>query len=285
MAIMAAAAIVGGGGVAAGLWTATTIAMVGIGATVVGMATKNKNLMKIGSGLGLGGAGAGMMGLGPASAAPAAQNLGNEALGATTDSLAQAGAYVSPGEASSLAAQGIDASVGAAYTQPNYSLVSGAQGAAGAPGLAGSAPASAAGGLSPTASAPGLSAAGIGEASGISAWADVGAAGAANAPMPAPWYAANSGYQGTALQSSSSWWDGLKKFWSGLDSPSKLAVGQVGMGLVQGMGEGMMTMQAEDRKYDFLEDERDYRRNNMAYVPRYNFTSDSGLVNSALRGT
>jgi hypothetical protein len=285
MAIMAAAAIVGGGGVAAGLWTATTIAMVGIGATVVGMVTKNEKLTKIGAGLSLGGAGAGMAGLGPA-ASNAPAGLAGEALGAAPETLAQAGAYVSPGEAASLAAQGIDASVGAAYTQPNYSLVGGAQGAAGAPGLAGGAPASAAGGLSPSVtSAPGLSAAGIGEASGISAWADVGAAGAATAPMPAPWYAANSSYQGTTLQASGSWWDGLKKFWKDLDSPGKLAVGQVGMGLVQGMGEGMMTMQAEDRKYDFLENERDYQRNNMSYVPNFSFGPKSGIVNSALRGT
>lgn len=299
MAVMAAAAIGGGVAVSAGV-AVSTIAMIGVGATVVGMVTKNKTLMKIGAGLGLGagvasltGIGSGAAGAGAAAASPAEAALAANNVAAVPETLAGAGAYVSPGEAAALSAQGIDAQIGSSFAQGgvDYSLTAGLPASPGAainaamPGgthLAGSVSGELGQGLVQGASAPGISAAGLGEAAGVSAWADLGVTGAMSAPMPAPWYAANPVFQGKTLQASTSWWGGFKNWWKGLDSPAKLAVGQMGAGLVKGVGEGMMTMQAEDRKYDFLENERDWRRANMSYAPQFNFTGGTGLVRSAM---
>lgn len=289
MAIMAAAAFASTAAVGAGLVTVSTVAMIGVGATVVGMATGSKLLTKIGAGVGLGGAAAGLAGIAPvtgaAGGAAGGTGLvsGGEGLG-LNPGVAQGAVTEAATEAAQSAvgaSSGLDVSLDGGFFDAgpaNYSPSTGLSSSGGAVGSAGG---STGQGLvsSTGVSAVGVPSPGLAKGAEVSAWADAGVV-SASTPMPAPWYAAKTAFEGQQLQSSTSFWDGFKNFWKGLDSPSKLAVGQIGAGLVKGVGEGMMTASAEDRKYDALENEREYRRRNMSFVPRYTF--NSGLVGSAL---
>jgi len=269
MGIMAAAALAGGGAVLGTVITAETLGMIAIGATVVGVATGNKTLTKIGAGLGLGSFVAG----------PQMLDLGAKTAVAGTTAANQAGtplanAATATGDASMLG----DAAAGAmpeASGAVNYGLTSG--GAAPASGVAQT---SMTGkmlgqGLQGGSSLTGVASTPLAEG-GISAWADAGVS--ASGTVKATWYAANSSVA-PALQSSSGFWGGFQDWFNKLDSPGKLAVGQMGAGLIKGVGEGLAASEAEDRKYGYLENERDWRRNNLNYQPNFNFSA--GLVNSA----
>lgn len=80
MPFLAVAAIAGGAAVATGVVAASTMAMVGLGATVVGHLTKSKELMQIGAGLSLG---TSVVGLAQSAfgGATAAEGLGSAATG------------------------------------------------------------------------------------------------------------------------------------------------------------------------------------------------------------
>lgn len=271
MGIMAAAALAGGGAVFAGV-AVETLGMIAIGATVVGVATGNKTLTKIGAGLGLGSfvAGPQMLDLGARTAAAGTA-------GANQAATPLANATTATGDASMLG----DAATGAlpeASGAVNYGLTSSAAPASGV------AQTSMTGkmlgqGLQGGTSLTGVASTPLAEG-GISAWADAGVS--ASGTVKATWYAANSSVA-PALQSSSGFWGGFKDWFNKLDSPGKLAVGQMGAGLIKGVGEGIAASEAEDRKYGYLENERDWRRNNLNYQPNFNFSA--GLVNSASRSS
>lgn len=278
MAISAGAALLSAGSVAAGLVAVETLAMVAIGATVVGVATGNKTLTKIGAGLGLGSfvAGPAMLNLGASTAGvgtagPAAEALvGQGALGGAETGAAAAAAGSS------------GAGTGAPFASAAGGGGGGLVGAGGVVdyGLMNSLPGGLTGGLPVAPGAP-LASAGLGEG-GISAWANTPIAEATL--TKAPWYSANPSIA-PALKSSSGWWQGFKDWWSGLDKTEKLVAGQIGMGTIKGVGEGLMQQQAEDRKYEFLENERDWRRRNLDYQPNFAFSTNPGVVNSAIRGS
>lgn len=73
MAITGGAALVGALAVGTEVATITTVMMVGLAVTAVGMVTKNAMLTKIGGGLGMGAGGAGLAGLGSAGAGAASE--------------------------------------------------------------------------------------------------------------------------------------------------------------------------------------------------------------------
>ena len=99
MAIMAVAAFVGAGAVAAGV-SVTVVAVVGAVIAVVGYVTETPELIQVGAGLGLGAAAAGAMGLGASGTAASSSVSAADAATATT----QASASVSPAQASAAAA-------------------------------------------------------------------------------------------------------------------------------------------------------------------------------------
>lgn len=279
MAISAGAALLSAGAVAAELVAVETLAMVAIGATVVGVATGNKTLTKIGAGIGLGSfvAGPSMLNLGASTAGagvagPAAETLaGQGALGGAEAGAAAAAGTSGAPLASTAAGTPFASAGGAPLAGVDYGLTN---------SLSSGLPGGLTGGLPVAPGAP-LASAGIGEG-GISAWA--------NAAVPeatltrAPWYSANPSVT-PALKSSTSWWGGFKDWWAGLDKTEKLVAGQIGMGTIKGVGEGLMQQQAEDRKYEFLENERDWRRRNLDYQPNFAFSTNPGVVNSAIRGS
>lgn len=274
MGIMAAAALAGGGAVLAGV-AVETLGMIAIGATVVGVATGNKTLTKIGAGLGLGSFVAG----------PQMLNLGAKTVSAGTAAAGQAGtpladAATVTGDASMLGdtASAATGALPEASGAVNYGLTSSAAPASGVPqtSMTGKMLGQ---GLQGGTSLTGVASTPLAEG-GISAWADAGVS--ASGTVKATWYAANSSVV-PALQSSSGFWGGFKDWFNKLDSPGKLAVGQMGAGLIKGVGEGIAASEAEDRKYGYLENERDWRRNNLNYQPNFNFSA--GLVNSASRSS
>lgn len=277
MAIMAAAAIVGGGAVAAGV-AATTIAMVGIAVTVVGVIAESESLMKIGAGLGLGGGAASMMGLGQSAAQAAAPSIATEGTNLAID-----GGLSVAGEQAAQAAS------------MNVNLTGSPQlAAASAPG-----PSAAAISSAPAAPIPTKAAA------ATSAWSGQAAT---ELPKAANWYEANK-FVGTRLQNADQHFgaiantrvpapiaqvkaapppspskgimDSIGSFWNGLDTSGKLAVGQMGMGLLQGVGEGMMASRAGDAQADLIREQRDFQRSQR--IPTIRLNTNRGLIDDARR--
>lgn len=285
MAIMAGAALASAAGVGVGLVAVETVAMIGLVTTVVGAATGSKLLSKIGSGLSLGGMGAKVLGLGTAGASG---TLGAAAAGTAGNTLIDpAAAAAQEAFGASLAQSGAAADIGmagAADMAGNAIVESGLADVGMADlGTAGAASMPTQGPVLNTKAILGSAAPEAVTATTASSPSSVLLDGLKDAAkkIAAPFYAASPTVT-PALESSSSWWEGFKDWWKDLDSASKLAVGQTAAGIVRGVGEGLMTMQAEDRKYDFLENERNYRRANMNYAPTFRITTTPGVVNSAI---
>lgn len=82
------------------------------------------------------------------------------------------------------------------------------------------------------------------------------------------------------LQDSGSWWTSLGKFWNGLDSKGQLAVGQTAAGLVQGVGQGALTMMGQQSAQRIQQQQQDFEHANMSgagSVPKIN-TTPSGAA-------
>ena len=79
-----------------------------------------------------------------------------------------------------------------------------------------------------------------------------------------------------------SYWKSIQDWWNGLPPQGKLAVGQIGSGLVSGLGKGAADYMSESRKYDYLENERNYQRANLsaAGMPVIN-VRPKGLLSTA----
>ncbi len=266
MAIMAVAAIASGAGVAAGVVTVSTIAMIGVGLSVVGMVTGNATLTKIGAGMGLGGAGAGLAGLGAAGTtggASLASTAATEA--ATTGGLGAA--------AEGAAAAGAPTTIGMGAATPAVQGMGGQT----------------ATGMMTQAAAPTAPALGAGMTDVATAGTGLGAESlgsmglASNLPQVTP-------TEIGGFVPASSWFDKIGNLWSGLDSGGKSAVAQAGMGLVSGVGKGLMQSMSDSDKLEAAKAEQDRIAANMRgvptagiginqnYVPSY---TPIGLINKA----
>lgn len=135
MAITGAAAIVGAVAAGSGYVAVSTVLMVGLAVSAVGMITKNQTLMKIGGGLGMGAGGVG-----------AAQGIAAGGAGAAESSAAAAGQTAPSAVAPGVQAAGdlgenvvvggaMDATTGVTATPLAESAASGATGAAGSEGV------------------------------------------------------------------------------------------------------------------------------------------------------
>ena len=87
---------------------------------------------------------------------------------------------------------------------------------------------------------------------------------------------------GKAMANPDSYWKSIQDWWNGLTPQGKLAVGQIGSGLVSGLGKGAADYMSESRKYDYLENERNYQRANLsaAGMPVIN-VRPKGLLSTA----
>lgn len=270
MAITAVAAIAGGAAVSAGVVAASTLAMISVGVTAVGMVTKSKTLTKIGAGLGLGSAAAGMLGLGESAVATVsaesaaanstaqlqanaawAQGGAAEAAGAAQDvanaSFAQAGAQeVGQGVTASALESGAAPAVEAATPRGIVDSAVAAQPASAstAPVAPSSAP-QAASTASSASSSTGIGPRPITDASAVKPTVDA---------MP-------------ALERGSTWFDKIGEFWNGLDKSGKLAVGQAASGLVSGIGQGAMQYMAAADQREFQQQQINQRRADRGFVP------------------
>lgn len=239
---MAVAAIASAGAVSAGVATISTIAMIGVGLSVVGMVTGNATLTKIGAGMGLGGAGAGLAGLGAASTEVGASMAST----AATESATSGGLSAAEGAA----AAGTPATIGMSAATPAVHGMGG-QTAAGMMTQA----------AAPTAPALGAGMADVATAGTGLGTESLGSMGlASNLPQITPTAMAG-------LEPASSWFDKIGSLWSGLDSGGKSAVAQAGMGLVSGVGKGIMQSMSDADKLEAAKAEQDRIAANMRGVP------------------
>lgn len=264
MAITAVAAIAGAAATAAGV-TATTLAMISVGVTAVGLVTKSKALMKIGGGLGLGAMAANFVGLAGTPAAAAAETAAASS-GATGfaeggEVAANAAANASVAEAAPIAANAqqiaatapIDEMAGtlqAPMDAPASGLVDNAARAAPATPAAASGPAPIEARTTPAADAFGRSAEGLGpkpiaDAAGVKPIANA---------MP-------------ELERSSSWFDKMGQFWNQQTPTGKLAIGQAASGLVGGVGQGALRYMAASDDREWQQQQIDQRRRDRGFVP------------------
>lgn len=242
MAIMAVAAIGSAGAVALGV-TATTVAMIGVGISVVGMVTGNATLSKIGAGMGLGGAGAGLAGLG---AGAAGANSAAMASQAATETAAAGGLGAAEGVTSAAAptVQGMSAAAPAAQSMGGQTAASMIAEAA-----------------APTAPTLGTGMADIATAGTGLGTESLGSMGLAS-ELPQITPTALGG-----LEPAGSWFDKIGNLWGGLDASGKSAVVQAGTGLVSGAAKGIMQSMSESDKLAAAQAERDRVAANMRGVP------------------
>lgn len=307
MGIMAAAALVGG----SGLLAVETVGMIALAAGVIGAVTENKTLMKISAGLSLGSSIGSLLGTTQAAgatattagevatagdanaltdAAAAESSTGNsiqDALGAGDEAanVQQAGQTAATVDVTPQAANGVQ---GPQTAGEGGGLVDeGMQGATGTAVDAGSAAATP-GAMTPQVGAETLTPQVIDPIS---------------MPAPGETYDVTSRFSDqellktgsnpitdsmteTGLRKGESWFGdmvkGTREWWGTLDKSEKLVVGQMGMGLVSGIGKGYMENQAVERQMKFKEDERDYRRRNLTNVPTITYNRPSGLINGSM---
>jgi hypothetical protein len=283
MAITGAAAIVGIGATAAGV-SATVVAVAGLAITAVGMITGNKVLSKIGGGIGLGGTAAGLYNAATAATttvadaaaqAPtvadaagaggqAAGNVAESNLAAATSGAVDSGSGVISSALDSGAA-GVQTAAEAATTGSGAPLGFGGTG-----GVTSVAPVDAAlntgaatdVGTSLASQSPAQQAiqgslantnpANVNPANVNAANVNpANAASAASTSTPGDLmstYTGMSANGGTGLQSSSSWWNSVDKWWQHLSPTGQLAVGQTAAGLVSGIGKGALDMMAAGKQ-------------------------------------
>lgn len=285
MAIMAGAAIVGGmsvGTTVAGIViTAEIVGMVALGATVIGAVTGNKTLSKIGGGLGLGAGVAGLLETAGTTAAKegAETALVDQAMQEGGEQAAEQGsiqqmldgdeAVLPPGETATPgtveATQGPAASEGLVDRAMGPYQESAVQQSQGVPSAADEA---------------------LGKAQTVGKTVDT------STPFKSEYGFDLSGKTATgttstgALKTSDSWFGdtfkGISDWWGNLDAKEKLAAAQMGSGLVQGIGGGVGNYMTNERKMQFEEEARDYRRANLANVPAIGYKRPPGLINSKL---
>lgn len=244
MAIMAVAAIGSAAGVAAGVVTVSTLAMVGVGLSVVGMVTGNATLSKIGAGMGFGAAGAGLAGLGAGAAAGA--NSAAMASQAATETATAGGLGAAEGVTSAAAptVQGMSAATPAVQGMGGQTAASMMTSAA-----------------APTAPALGTGMTDIATAGTGLGTESLGSMGLAS-ELPQITPTALGG-----LEPAGSWFDKIGNLWGGLDASGKSAVVQAGTGLVGGAAKGIMQSMSESDKLAAAQAERDRVAANMRGVP------------------
>jgi hypothetical protein len=244
MAIMAVAAIGSAAGIAAGVVTVSTLTMIGVGLSVVGMVTGNATLSKIGAGMGFGAAGAGLAGLG----AVGATGANSAAMASQAASEAATGGGLAAAEGATAAAA--PSTIGMSAATPA------AQGMGGQTAASMIAEAAA-----PTAPALGTGVADIATAGtglGTESLSSMGLA--SELPQITP--TAMGGFQ-----TADSWFDTIGNLWGGLDASGKSAVVQAGTGLVSGAAKGIMQSMSESDKLAAAQAERDRVAANMRGVP------------------
>lgn len=240
MPILAVAAVAGGAAVATGVMAASTVAMIGVAATVVGKVTKSKELMQIGGGLSLG---AGIASVatsvfGAAEGASAAAGTAAEGAAASgaAEGVSGAAGTIEGAEAAGAALEGIGSS--AAQGATTAGLGEAASSAASAAGETGGL--LSAGGSAGNIGTPVIQ---LGDASGLAQSAAQGIGNTVTNAVVAPASTTSSGISG--------WWNGLSE-----STKNKLL--QVGGQAASGAMEGWTTEQklAFERERQRLEQER-----------------------------
>lgn len=302
MAITGGAALIGAVAAGSGYVAVSTVVIAGLAMSAVGMVTGNKLLSKLGGGLsigaGIGGLAGGLMGAGAGAAGGAASDVASTASAtagtaadATTTAIAAPSIADAAGAGSQAAGDLAEGTLGTAATTgsgapvafggvaaPEGAAVDSTLAAAANPTAGNSINANLAADTSPAASTAAPAQASNTIASNIAAPSPSADAMGLNgqtgsgAPMgfsnPGGVDAGTFNGTGQGLTTGSSFMGDLAKnvsgWWGGLDSKEKLVVGQVGAGLVQGIGSGALNMMSESQKQKLLQQQQQFRINNMS---------------------
>lgn len=301
MAVTAVAAIGSGALAATGAVAVSTLAWVAVGATVVGMITKNQNLMKIGGGIGLGAALGSLAGPSYGAEAVAADDVAAQKAAADSMAARQAsdpqawaamsGASADAGagaagavdlSATDLAGSGGYASAGAAPA-PAQGIIN-----AEAPTVASAAPTTtqapdtampaSSTGAGPTGQNPNAAT----DPNSIQAQNDAAVKGPTSgmsaSEMGSGQYGGSSA--GQTLKPPSNW---FSEIWNGLSPTGKAGLVQVGGQALAGAAKGAADYADTSRKIAFAQDQRDYERRNLATMPQVGL-KPAGLINTKMRG-
>jgi hypothetical protein len=225
-----------------------------------------------------------------AAANPAGTTIaeGLNASSPASQALASSGGGGFGGAAEGASASGGPASAGAsgAGSAATDTLQQGLDAASNAPGSQVAAPAA------PSASAPAAPATpGVGYPStDTAALANSGVGGSNSAGFTMPNGAAGSAGASNAygfqMQEPASFWQGMTKWFSDLDSHGKLAVGQTAAGLVQGIGKGAGDWMSANEKTKFEKQKYNTEQANANSIPTWNVSVNpnyqkQGIINSA----
>lgn len=279
MPFMAVAAVAAGVGVATGVVAATTVAMIGIGATVVGKITKSKELMQIGAGLSLGAGVASVASgiFGGTSAAAGTAEAATAGIGSAAESIPGIDAAAGLGEAAA----------GAGETASALDAASSISGNTG--GLLGASDTIAqSGGLTDAASA----------VTGVADVAPAAGRGILNAPLAATpsaeFMAANPGFAApiNAVPSASMALTppppgGFAGWWKNLSAPMKDRILQMGAQAAGGMFEGWTAeqkLELERERLNLEKQKQDQSQKNASAQPIVRFQNVAPPTRGILRG-
>jgi len=281
VAIMAVGAIVGAGAVTAGV-AASTVALVSIGVTVVGMVTKSKELTKLGAGLGVGSAAASFLGLGSSAAATTAAET---AAAASVEAAAEGGNIAANAAADAAAQSAAEAAVQSAPAQVGASGIEPAsQAMTGVPDVA---PSSLAPPAAPASPAAAPASAPIDSASQtMTGVPDVAPSGTIAEPAKVDYGLVEGASRGQGirppadamsvkpttnamptLERGSTWFDRISRAWTNLGDKGQAAVLTVGGQMISGVGQGLIGSMAKQDERDFYQRQLDERRARLAGVP------------------